>query len=522
MRSRAGSATGARKVITFHRIHYDIHPPYTVIADSETLHHALSNNLYLKQAIPSTLCNVPAHLTVTACTVSALRSHGNSHSSAALFAKRLHRTPCLHNDGEKGSGEQKITETECIQRILQKGSIRLIVTKASEITMLSKQIPGVLLIAIDSQNRIVVRSVSKASLQHVEQRKHDSAGGAVQLNDADKALIEKVKEEERIMKKRRRDEIDGHSRRPMKRKRAKGPNPLSMKKSRKDSGQNEVGDIHSNGDTGGMTNGNVGGENEEEKKGRRRRRRSKSKTVQDGAEAANMMDAKVSDANGESEQRLQKVPTETTSERNNETSKNDERSQETEILEVKGTDEGPICKNMEMGATVRNIEVTSTIVMNEQSRKPQQQQSSFTLESGSTNVADKPQVSKPISPTKLCQQQREKADVLKTRNSSTNRDLEQDIVNGTANKPGNVTGVTKTFASINTTADVNKDTEVCKDKYKNKYKENPTEVKVRNGSSNRNEDNDTSTTTTNEISTTKKKKQRKNRRRPSSNKKKND
>lgn len=240
MPSKASSSTAARKILTAYRIHFGVAPPFKVLIDGSTIHHSLQNELYLKQRLPSTLCNSVAHLIVPICTVSSLRALGESHSASALFAKRLERTACLCTpSGTSSSSSSSHDEAACIKHVLklQDNSVQMLLTRDPALMKVAKLIPGVALLVLDSQNRVVLSPMSRASADAARKKNSGLQSAAAVLSVHDRVLVDAVR-------KRRRNEGDGgqqgemggveEEQRPVKRrKKAKGPNPLSVKKTKK-------------------------------------------------------------------------------------------------------------------------------------------------------------------------------------------------------------------------------------------------------------------------------------------------
>ncbi|KAI0562518.1 rRNA-processing protein Fcf1/Utp23 [Gracilaria domingensis] len=173
--------------------------------------------MYIKQSLPNIL-NAPAQPAVTSCVLEDLRSRGSEFSSAALFAKRVFRLPCAHDD--------KLDAAACILQLLRNASEAKIMIAAANVDLLKQltRIPGIPLISIFNGTKLVVRPPNRPTLDYVRNNEKIKTQA---ISDRDKSLLERIKRDERA-KRPQRTII-------RKKRRAKGPNPLSVKRSKKQS-----------------------------------------------------------------------------------------------------------------------------------------------------------------------------------------------------------------------------------------------------------------------------------------------
>lgn len=213
MRRGKGGAGYNRKVLTFYRINFSYTPPYQVLCDGDIIHESLNNSLFIKQSLP-TLLDASAYPVVTNCVIKDLRQRGPSHSNAALFAKRCTRVECVH--------EGVSNPVECIFKRLEKSPHGKLMVAVANGMLLRKiaSTPGIPLISIQNKSKIFLRAPSKASLDTVQ---NSEKAKLKTFGDADRALLEQINageksnKSEKIIKRRK--------------KKAKGPNPLSIKRS---------------------------------------------------------------------------------------------------------------------------------------------------------------------------------------------------------------------------------------------------------------------------------------------------
>lgn len=271
MRTSSGVGNSARKILSFYRINFAFVPPYRVLVDGPTIYDALTRDMYLKEALPRLLGAV-THVVVTACVVKWLREQGESHSGALLFAKRATRIGCAHKGGD-GSA----SVADCLSaRLRAQDNDNKFISGLTDPALLNAigDIPGVPVVSIVNGTKLILRPPSKATLSYVQQK---ASAKTLLLSEADKALVEKAKEAERLAR---------EANRPVrqKRKRAKGPNPLSVKKPKIMNKKNTKGArsevdsvVHSSLAKRGLDNASPddeSGDNVQKKKRNRKRKRS--------------------------------------------------------------------------------------------------------------------------------------------------------------------------------------------------------------------------------------------------------
>jgi U3 small nucleolar RNA-associated protein 23 len=237
MRVASGKGNDARKILTYYRVNYSIQPPYRVLCDGALIHHALSKKLYLRDSLP-VLLKATAQAVVTRCVHEELRALGEPTEAAAMFAKRLTRIPCVH-------GEGTISAVECVAATLRNGNPRgyFIATNDAGLRKLLRREPGVPVVRIASDGKFVLVPPSKATLDQVGEMEARKAG--VQRPD-------ELKKVEEIEQKRIANRMERSAKRAATRKRPKGPNPLSVKKSKKA----RVSPRHARDDSAAVSSGN--------------------------------------------------------------------------------------------------------------------------------------------------------------------------------------------------------------------------------------------------------------------------
>lgn len=222
MRTANGKGNNARKLLSYYSVNFGISPPFQVLCDGPTIFQSLKKDLFLKQALP-TLLGGTAYPVVTNCIVAELRCLGEDYLNAALFAKRSTRVPCTH-DGV-------FSASACVAARVNTPFETKLLLATNDVEVLSQvaKTPGIPLITIANQTKLVLKGPSRATLEHVRHREDVKSNS---LNRQDRALLEKLQADDSSKI------VDAKA--TGKRKRAKGPNPLSVKKAKTARAMNRV------------------------------------------------------------------------------------------------------------------------------------------------------------------------------------------------------------------------------------------------------------------------------------------
>lgn len=214
MRVANGKGNAAKKVLTYYRVNFGLKAPYNILCDGGIIHIALTQSLYLRDALP-TLFGCAARPVVTLCVLEELRSLGDATSAAALFAKRLGRTMCRH--------EGRIGAADCVLAAAE--GVGVVATNDAAVMRKVRAMPGVAVVGIVGEGKFVLMPPGGETIEKVREMEGRKVG--VQRPDE----VRKIEEEKaRVMALRRERKEERDSK---KKKRPKGPNPLSMKKSKK-------------------------------------------------------------------------------------------------------------------------------------------------------------------------------------------------------------------------------------------------------------------------------------------------
>ncbi|KAF9583928.1 hypothetical protein BGW38_008087 [Lunasporangiospora selenospora] len=211
--------------------------PYQVIVDADFIQAALDQRIDLRTQIPKVLCDASKQM-VTPCTMANLKSRGEDGSGAFLASKRFEKRRCPHNSAAA-------PESDCISKIIGDSNPHNYVI-ASQSKTLRKHlatVPGVPILYIHRAN-LILEPPSDASLKklkeienskmHVTDKELQRLKG-VKVSKEGKVTIDAKlakKFEEKLEKKKAKREAF-KAKITLKRKGAKEPNPLSIKKKKK-------------------------------------------------------------------------------------------------------------------------------------------------------------------------------------------------------------------------------------------------------------------------------------------------
>ncbi|XP_046840114.1 rRNA-processing protein UTP23 homolog isoform X3 [Xenia sp. Carnegie-2017] len=201
-----------KKYIKFFKNSFGIFEPYQVIVDGTFCQAALLNKINIKEQLPKYL-DANVQLLTTDCVVNELQNLGGSLYGAFVIAKRFKSRNCGHQD-------QHVSATECVTHLVGENNEKryFIATQDKELRNALRKIPGVPLLYIN-YNCIVMERPSFVC----QKRATEVQTARIEPTDREMGTLEQLKSSEL-----KQPEIIRR-----KRKRAKGPNPLSCKKKKR-------------------------------------------------------------------------------------------------------------------------------------------------------------------------------------------------------------------------------------------------------------------------------------------------
>jgi U3 small nucleolar RNA-associated protein 23 len=219
MRVATGKGNDARKILTYYRVNFGVRGPFRVLCDGALIHLALKRSVNLRDNIPA-LLGGPTSVMVTHCVYEELRSLGPELADAVSFARRLTNVPCAH-------GPIAIPAAECIAAAVANGNPKGLLLASTDAALLRsvRAEHGLPLVRLANETRVVLLPPSAEAQRAVAEREATKAN--VRLAD-DSRLVAKEYASERASR------VERSAKQVAKRKRAKAPNPLSIKKPKQD------------------------------------------------------------------------------------------------------------------------------------------------------------------------------------------------------------------------------------------------------------------------------------------------
>eukprot|EP00029_Vermamoeba_vermiformis_P006870 TRINITY_DN2815_c0_g1_i1.p1 TRINITY_DN2815_c0_g1~~TRINITY_DN2815_c0_g1_i1.p1 ORF type:complete len:276 (-),score=42.18 TRINITY_DN2815_c0_g1_i1:41-868(-) len=245
---RVSRAKKYRKHLLFYKINFGIEPPYKVLVDGPFIQHALDKKVYFRDMIPKIL-QEKAFAVVTRCIVADIRQRGDAYSGAHTLARRLEHVKCPHNN-------ETVSASECVRSMVQNNKEYFVGAMDEQLRSILYRIPGVPTFFI-MNNMLILDTPSPASMKYQNKVEREKA----RPSNTETALAHKILEAEK--KENVNPEVQAKLQHLLrKRKRASGPNPLSVKKKQKKPAQPQQ----------NTENGDDDGEKKKRKRTRKRRK----------------------------------------------------------------------------------------------------------------------------------------------------------------------------------------------------------------------------------------------------------
>lgn len=204
----------------FFKMNYGVKPPYFVLMDPEFIATSLEKKVFVKTAVPELLAG-SAVLVVTRCVTAHLRAGGEKYAAAALMAKRLQHEECSH--------ERPLHPHNCLFSLLKQQEERekklCLASQNRRFQTRVRELPGIPMLHI-SNTMVLLDPPTPASTKHADTKARSHRAIKPVEQELVKEAIQTKKEDDaskpapkaiphRVMAQK---------------KRAKGPNPLSMRK----------------------------------------------------------------------------------------------------------------------------------------------------------------------------------------------------------------------------------------------------------------------------------------------------
>ncbi|KAL2935365.1 rRNA-processing protein UTP23-like protein [Bienertia sinuspersici] len=229
-----------RKVVRFYTACFGFREPFKVLCDGTFVHHLVSNHLSPESSVSNTL-GASVQLFTTKCVIEELKSLGSSHTKSFHAARKDYKLArCEH--------EQKESALNCILDIIGANNPEhfFVATQDIDLRKRCRKIPGVP-VMFSLRNAVFLEQLSSFQREFVkaaeEERLHITDSEHKLLQKRVKSILnaeelkdstaeEGTADEElrgQILASRLHKKTDVKDKVQFKRKRAKGPNPLSCK-----------------------------------------------------------------------------------------------------------------------------------------------------------------------------------------------------------------------------------------------------------------------------------------------------
>ncbi|KAK8587741.1 hypothetical protein V6N12_022221 [Hibiscus sabdariffa] len=275
-----------RKTVRFFSVNFGFRQPFKVLCDGTFVHHLLHNDLTPADKALSNCLSAPVMLFTTSCVLAELKKLGAAQSASCQAARKLAVARCDH--------EKKVSADACIEEVIGENNLEhfFVATQDADLRKKLQKVPNVPLIFglrnalfLEKQSKFqddFVKSSEEKRL-HLTEKEFKALEKRITSDSANVDEEDSVDEEglghhnpglqPHITRNYSGKEGDVKDRVRFKRKRAKGPNPLSVKKKKSRENPNRASGKEVKGDDG----------NAEGKRKRKRSRKGKILAGTDGA-----------------------------------------------------------------------------------------------------------------------------------------------------------------------------------------------------------------------------------------------
>lgn len=242
---RFGRQKRHRKIVRFYKACFGFREPFKVLCDGTFVHHLIQNNIMPADTALSDLLGAPVKLFTSRCVLTELKRLGQSHSESFEAASSLFIARCDH--------EKRKTAEDCILEIIGNDNHDhfFVATQDSNMREKFREVPGVPAI-YGLRNALYLSKLSEIQINFAksteEERSRISQPEYLMLKASKKGTLASEKPVDlpdgdgndgdqifgmnmaKASSGRKRTGVTGGVQ--FKRKKAKGPNPLSCKKKR--------------------------------------------------------------------------------------------------------------------------------------------------------------------------------------------------------------------------------------------------------------------------------------------------
>lgn len=231
-----------RKAVRFFTACFGFREPFKILCDGTFVHHLLANGIAPADTALTNILGAPVKIFTTRCVVAELKSLGSSYSDSVNAASSLMTARCDH--------EKRKSAVACITEVIGEKNTEhfFVATQDAELRKKFQEIPGVPLIyairnALFLERPSAVQQefakaaeeershMTEVELKMLKSKKKRVANGeARDSSETDEDHILEIQDPRTNVNRNKVDKLDKPQ---FKRNKAKGPNPLSCKKKKK-------------------------------------------------------------------------------------------------------------------------------------------------------------------------------------------------------------------------------------------------------------------------------------------------
>lgn len=199
-----------RRYLNFYKYNYHFRSPFQLLIDATFCQEALKSKVNLREQLPKYLDDLEVKLFTTACVITEAEALGRDVFGAMLIVKQFKAQKCGHE-------KEPISAAECLYSMVQNGNLNhyFIATQDPELSKKCRELLGVPLLYL-RYNAINLEKPSRMNTEAIDVKIQENLKGPGYQTEIIKKLKAEAFGEESIPHK--------------KRKKVKGPNPLSCKK----------------------------------------------------------------------------------------------------------------------------------------------------------------------------------------------------------------------------------------------------------------------------------------------------
>ncbi|KAL4578352.1 hypothetical protein LXL04_014474 [Taraxacum kok-saghyz] len=246
-----------RRSVRFYTTCFGFRSPFKILCDGTFIHHLLLNRITPADTAISNILGAPVKLFTTRCVLAELKSLGESYSDSLNVARDLAPARCDH--------EKRKSAVACLTEVIGEGNSEhfFVASQDADLRKKFQEIPAVpvifalrnaLFLEPPSQSQQEFAKSAEEERSHMndvefkmltkKKKKTLSSEELGEASDEDEGLPDKILEE--LKKNADKRKTDVKDKVQFKRKKAKGPNPLSCKKKKnedkKPAAKNKEGD----------------------------------------------------------------------------------------------------------------------------------------------------------------------------------------------------------------------------------------------------------------------------------------